>query len=154
MARTPYDMKPLTMIHEVFPEDTNTYGTMFGGDLMALMDKTAGICASKFAHENFVTASIDRVKFLEPIKQGDIVESTARTVYTSTHTLGLEVTAVARDRKSWLPRHCCTACFFMVAVDGHGGILPIPSLVPGNEEEKEKFEEFRRIHEKLRNRSL
>lgn len=150
MARVPFDTEPLTMIHEVFPEDTNTYGTLFGGDLMALMDKTAGICASKFAHEDFVTASIDRVKFLKPIKQGDIVESTGRVVFTSAHTIGLEVTAVARDRKSWMPRHCCTACFFMVAVDGEGGILPVPQLIPENEDDLKKFEEFRRIHEEIK----
>ena len=150
MSAAPYDVSPLTMIHEVFPGDTNDYGTMFGGNVIALMDKAAGICASKFAHENFVTASVDRLKFLAPIKQGYVVEATARVVYTSKHTAGLEVIVTSKDRKTWVAQHCSRAFSFMVAVGENGKIKEIPQLVPITGEEREKFEEVRAIHRRIR----
>ncbi len=150
MSAAPYDVSPLTMIHEVFPGDTNDYGTMFGGNVIALMDKAAGICASKFAHENFVTASVDRLKFLAPIKQGHVVEATARIVYTSKHTAGLEVIVTSRDRKNWVAQHCCTAYFFMVAIGMDGKIKEIPQFVPSTEDERERFEEVGSIHKRIR----
>jgi len=150
MIEEPYDISPLTMIHEVFPGDTNDYGTMFGGNVIALMDKAAGICASKFAHENFVTASVDRLKFLAPIKQGHVVEATAKVVYTSKHTAGLEVIVTSRDRKTWIPQHCCRAYFFMVAMGANGEIKEIPQFVPVKEKEKERFEKVGAIHRRIR----
>ena len=150
MTGEPFDTTPLTMIHEVFPGDTNDYGTMFGGNVIALMDKAAGICASKFAHENFVTASVDRLKFLAPIKQGNIVEATAKVAYTSKRTAGLKVTVVARDRRSWTKQHCCTAIFFMVAIDENGKVVEIPAFVPRTDEEKQQFEELRSVHANIK----
>ena len=59
----PFSQEPVTLIEEVFPQDTNSYGTLFGGKLMSMMDKAAGIVASKFAHREFVTVSIDTMEF-------------------------------------------------------------------------------------------
>ena len=67
----PFSTEPVVLIEEVFPQDTNSYGTLFGGRLMSLMDKAAGIVCSKFAHREFVTISIDTLKFLRPAPQGD-----------------------------------------------------------------------------------
>ena len=59
MSLQPFSTEPVTLAEEVFPGDTNAYGTLFGGRLMALMDKAAGFSASKFAHREFVTVSVD-----------------------------------------------------------------------------------------------
>ena len=53
----PYSTEPVTLIEEVFPQDTNAYNTLFGGRLLSLMDKAGGIACAKFAHREFVTIS-------------------------------------------------------------------------------------------------
>ena len=56
----PFSVEPVTLIEEVFPQDTNAYDTLFGGRLLSLMDKAGGIACAKFAHREFVTISIDQ----------------------------------------------------------------------------------------------
>ena len=63
MTSGPYSTEPVTLIQEVFPGDTNAYNTLFGGKLLSIMDTAAGIVSSKFAHRQFVTVSIDSLKF-------------------------------------------------------------------------------------------
>ena len=82
----PFSTEPVTLIEEVFPQDTNAYDTLFGGRLLSLMDKAAGITCSKFAHREFVTISIDTLEFKAPARQGDLIEVTGKVVFTSTHT--------------------------------------------------------------------
>ena len=62
----PFSTEPVTLIEEVFPQDTNSYDTLFGGRLLSVMDKAAGIACSKFAHREFVTISIDTLTFKAP----------------------------------------------------------------------------------------
>ena len=84
----PFSTEPVTLIEEVFPQDTNAYDTLFGGRLLSLMDKAAGITCSKFAHREFVTISIDTLEFKAPARQGDLIEVTGKVVFTSyTHRL-------------------------------------------------------------------
>ena len=66
----------------VFPSDTNDYGTMYGGRLIEMMDMVGGICARRFSSHKAVTASIEDMQFNKPINRGDIIEITARVIYT------------------------------------------------------------------------
>ena len=50
----PFSKEPVTLIEEVFPQDTNSYNTLFGGRLLSLMDKAAGIVCAKFAHRELL----------------------------------------------------------------------------------------------------
>ncbi|MCC7392534.1 acyl-CoA thioesterase, partial [Candidatus Sumerlaeota bacterium] len=65
----------------VFPADTNSLGTMFGGSVMARMDKAAVMAAIRYQRGLFVTISTDGLQFLTPIKQGDIIECIARVAF-------------------------------------------------------------------------
>ena len=65
-----YSTDPVIQLNEVFPGDTNALDTLFGGRLMSIMDTAAGMAASKFAHRNFVTISVDALKFRRPAYQG------------------------------------------------------------------------------------
>ena len=47
----PFSTEPVTLIEEVFPQDTNAYDTLFGGRLLSLMDKAGGIACAQFAHD-------------------------------------------------------------------------------------------------------
>ncbi|NJM09063.1 acyl-CoA thioesterase [Candidatus Gracilibacteria bacterium] len=64
----------------VLPHQTNGYGTMFGGDVMAMMDKAAAIAALRFCRQPVVTASSERIDFRTPIRQGEIIEAHSKVV--------------------------------------------------------------------------
>ena len=54
----PPSSNPVVLLNEVFPGDTNALDTLFGGRLMAIMDTAAGMAASQYAHNVFVTVSV------------------------------------------------------------------------------------------------
>ena len=70
-----YSKEPVTLIEHIFPGDTNDHDTLFGGRLLSIMDKAGGIACSKFAHREFVTISIDTLKFIAPCPAGRLVGS-------------------------------------------------------------------------------
>ncbi len=132
----PFTTEPVTLIEEVFPGDTNAYNTLFGGKLLSMMDTAAGIVCTKFAHREFVTVSIDSLKFKRPSYQGDLIEVTAKVCFTSKHTAGCHVTAVRIDRSVWESEEICTGFFFMVAIDSKMRPIQIPQIHPESDEEK------------------
>ena len=137
---TPYSTEPVTKIDEVFPQDTNAYNTLFGGRLMSIMDTAAGMASSKFAHREFVTVSVDALKFRRPAYQGDLIETTARVVHTSTHTAGVHVVAKRLDRSEWVTEEICSGFFFMVAIDSQMKPIPIPQFTPKGENEQKMWD--------------
>tara|TARA_B100000686_G_scaffold202652_1_gene209583 strand:- start:304 stop:777 length:474 start_codon:yes stop_codon:yes gene_type:complete len=136
----PYSTEPVTKIDEVFPQDTNAYNTLFGGRLMSIMDTAAGMASSKFAHREFVTVSVDALKFKRPAYQGDLIETTARVVHTSTHTAGVHVIAKRLDRSEWVTEEICSGFFFMVAIDSQMKPIPIPQFKPSSEEDQKMWD--------------
>ena len=133
----PYSTEPVVLLNEVFPQDTNSRGTLFGGRLLSIMDTAAGIVSSKFAHKQFVTISIDSLKFMRPAWKGDLVEVTSRVVFTSRTTTGVYVGARRLTRSDWEPEDICAGFFFMVAVDSDMRPTPVPQHVPSTPEEEE-----------------
>jgi acyl-CoA hydrolase len=149
MSLQPFSTEPVTLAEEVFPGDTNAYGTLFGGRLMALMDKAAGFSASKFAHREFVTVSVDSLEFINPAHKGDIIEVVGKVVYTSTHSAGCKVQAYALSKSDWKRNEICSGYFFMVAIDGNGRPVPIPQFTPQGEGEQEEWDTVAEIREHL-----
>jgi acyl-CoA hydrolase len=145
----PFSHEPVTLIEEVFPQDTNSYGTLFGGKLMAMMDKAAGIVASKFAHREFVTVSIDTMEFKSPARQGDLIEVVGEVVFTSTHTACCRVIAYAMRKADWTRVEICSGFFFMVAIDNQMRPIPIPQFVPQNEQQENVWKQAKAIREDL-----
>ncbi|MDP6863854.1 MAG: acyl-CoA thioesterase [Candidatus Poseidoniaceae archaeon] len=145
----PFDTEPLTLISEVFPQDTNSYNTLFGGALLSLMDKAAGITCSKFAHREFVTISIDTLEFTAPARQGDLIEVTGKVVFTSNRTACTKVTAWAMNKSDWTKITICEGYFFMVAIDSMMRPIPIPQFVPESDEEKAEWEKAKSIRDHM-----
>ena len=145
----PFSIEPVIIIEEVFPQDTNSYGTLFGGRLMSLMDKAAGIVCSKFAHREFVTISIDTLKFLRPAHQGDLIEITSKVVFTSTHSAACRVIAKRINKSDWKGEDICTGYFFMVAIDSQMRPIPIPQFTPDSDEEMKLWNEAKSIREEM-----
>jgi acyl-CoA hydrolase len=140
------DRTPVALLEEVFPGDTNPYGTAFGGKILALMDRAAGLAASRYAHQHFVTASLDAVDFHAPIHQGEIAEVVAQVVYTSRHTCAIQVEVSALDGTRWERRPCCRGTMFMVAIGPDGSPRPVPPLEPASEAERRRWDEAAEVH--------
>ena len=116
---------------------------------MEMMDKAAGIVASKFAHREFVTVSIDTMEFKSPARQGDLIEVVGKVVFTSTHSAACKVNAYATRKADWTRKEICSGFFFMVAIDTQMRPIPIPQLVPESDEEIADWEDAQSIRNDL-----
>jgi acyl-CoA hydrolase len=96
--------------------------------------------ASKFAHREFVTISVDALKFRKPAFQGDIIRTTAKVVWTSPRTAGIHVTSCRMSRSEWEGDEICSGYFFMVAIDESMNAIEIPQFEPKTTEDKELWE--------------
>ena len=139
----PYSKEPVTLIEHVFPGDTNDHDTLFGGKLLSIMDKAGGISCSKFAHREFVTISIDTLKFIAPARQGDLLEVTGKVVSTSTHT------ALAVNKATWEKKKICEGYFFFVAIDSMMRPIPIPQFVVENDDEQTEWNKAEQIRNNM-----
>ncbi|WP_102273013.1 acyl-CoA thioesterase [Cytobacillus massiliigabonensis] len=124
----------------VLPPDTNAYGTLFGGKLMAYIDDVAGISAMRHARKNVVTASTDSVDFLHPIYQGNSVCLEAFVTYTGRSSMEIFVKVIAEDLLSGERNICAMSFLTMVAIDENGKPSPVPSVIPETEEEKSLYD--------------
>ncbi|WP_445489905.1 acyl-CoA thioesterase [Niallia sp. 03133] len=119
----------------VFPTDTNTYGTLFGGKLMSYIDDTAAIAAMRHARKNIVTASTDSVDFLHPIYEGNSVCLEAFVTYTGTSSMEVFVKVTAEDLLKGEVNLCALSFLTMVAIDESGKPTKVPKVIPETEEE-------------------
>ena len=146
----PFSIDPVVLLNEVFPGHTNALNTLFGGRLMSIMDTAAGMSASKFAHREFVTVSVDALKFRRPAFQGDVIRTTARVVWTSPRTAGIHVTSCRLSRSEWVGEEICSGFFFMVAIDSSMKPVEIPQFVPSSDKEKDLWSQVEAAREAMR----
>lgn len=121
------------LVEMVFPQQTNHYGTLFGGQALALMDKAAFICASRYARRTVVTASSEKCDFHVPVCQGQLVELIARIVATGRTSLTVEVDLYAEDLLTGDRQLGTRGRFVMVALDAHGKPAVVPRLEVADE---------------------
>lgn len=118
------------------PPDTNTYGTLFGGKLMAHIDDTAAIAAMRHARKPVVTASTDSVDFLSPIKEGDSICVEAFVTWTRQTSMEVFVKVVTEHLVTGERVVSSTAFLTFVAIDENGRPIPVPPVYPETEQEK------------------
>lgn len=116
------------LVEMVFPGQTNHYGTLFGGQALALMDKAAFITASRYARATVVTASSEKCDFHLPVRQGQLVELISRVVATGKTSIIVEVDLFAEDLLSGSRQKCTRGRFLLVALDAHGQPATVPPL--------------------------
>ena len=146
----PFSNEPVVVLDEVFPGHTNALNTLFGGRLMSIMDTAAGMAASKFAHRNFVTISVDALKFRRPAYQGDVIRTTARVVWTSPRTAGIHVISCRLSRSEWVGEEICSGFFFMVAIDRDMKAINIPQFKPETDDEIEMWKAAQKARDAMR----
>jgi len=133
-SRTVDDSR-VTMTEIVMPEDTNHHGNIFGGRVLALIDKASAVAAIRHCHAPVVTASIDRVDFLAGAREGSILILEA-VLNAAFHTsMEVAVTVLAEDPLSGARHLTCRALVTLVAVDDSGRPTPVPPLLARTEEE-------------------
>jgi acyl-CoA hydrolase len=118
----------VTMIEVVFPDQTNHYGTLFGGHALRLMDKAAFVAASRHSRRTVVTACSERVDFKHAVHHGNLVELTAKVVATGRSSMTVVVDLFAEDLLSGERRLCAQGKFVLVALDEHGKPAAVPSV--------------------------
>ncbi|MEM1505409.1 acyl-CoA thioesterase [Domibacillus sp. 8LH] len=125
---------------QVFPPDTNYYGTLFGGKLMAHIDDVASISATRFARNPTVTASTDSVDFIRPIKVGDTVTLMAMVTYTGRSSMEVFVRVTSENLITGDKEVAALSFLTFVAIDQNGKPVEVGEVMPETEEEKWLFE--------------
>jgi acyl-CoA thioesterase YciA len=118
----------LTVRISAMPADTNANGDIFGGWVLSRMDQAGGIAGVERARGRVVTITVDGMKFLRPVRVGDVLE-----VYTEIESIGR--TSMKINVEAWANRFRTThrdkvteAVFTYVAVDDNGKPRPVPPL--------------------------
>lgn len=107
------------------PADTNPYGDIFGGWIMAQMDIAGGILAREKTCSRTVTVAVDSISFIKPVHVGDVVCCYGEVVKigTTSITIQLEVwvkPAIDRPEDEVIKSRVTKAAFTYVAVDSEG----------------------------------
>jgi len=133
--------QPVTMIEMVFPDQTNHYGTFFGGHALRLMDKAAFVAASRYSRRTVVTASSERVDFKNAAHHGNLIELTAQVVATGRSSMRVAVDLYAEDLLSGTRLLCAQGQFVLVALDERGKPTPVPEISDDESEKIKKIKE-------------
>ncbi|HEY1429563.1 MAG TPA: acyl-CoA thioesterase [Candidatus Tumulicola sp.] len=104
----------------VFPDQTNHYGTLFGGEALQMMDKAAFIAASRLSRTAVVTASMDKTDFRQPVRHGELAEVLAKVVSRGRTSMVVTTELFSENLLTGERRLCTVSRFVMVAVDGSG----------------------------------
>ncbi len=123
------------------PNDANTLGNLLGGRIMHLVDIAGAIAAMKHARNPVVTASMDNMQFIHPVKIGQWVrlKSSVNRAFRTSMEVGVKVWV--EDLMTGKQQHVSSAFLTFVALDVNGKATPVPPIVPETEEEQRRYEE-------------
>ncbi len=124
------------MVQLVLPNDANTMGNVLGGRVLHWIDLAAAIVAHRHCRTETVTASMDQVSFLAPIRVGQMAVIAARMTYVGRTSMEIRVDVQSEDLLTGERRQTSTAYLTFVAVDKNGQPAAVPPLLYETEEEK------------------
>jgi acyl-CoA hydrolase len=146
-----------TLSHIMTASDTNLLGSVHGGVIMKLVDDAAGAVAGRHSGGPAVTASMDEMVFLEPVRVGDLVHVKAQCNWTGRSSMEIGVRVLAeRWNESTPATHVGSAYLVFAAVDADGKPRPVPPVLPETEQDKRRWQEaqIRRTHRLARRRAI
>lgn len=136
----PLKMHQAGMTQLVLPNDTNQLGNLLGGQLMHWIDLVAAIAAARHSRHICVTASVDDLNFIHPIKTGEVVTllASVNRVFKTSMEVGVKV--LSENMQTGVIRHANTAYLTFVALDSDGKPVPVPPVATETDEERRRFE--------------
>lgn len=136
----------------MLPSHSNFGGKVHGGHILNLMDQIAFACASKHSQRYCVTASVNRVDFLNPIDVGELVTLRASINYTGRTSMVVGVRVDSENITTGEKRHCNSSYFTMVAKDEAGKSVRVPGLIVTDKQGVRRFarSKYRKLEAKER----
>ena len=124
----------------VLPSETNPINNLFGGELLARMDRAASIAARRHSRRIVVTASVNHVAFNRAVPLGSVVTIEAKVSRSFKSSMEVYMDVWIEDRESGECIKANEAIYTFVAVDATGRPTKVPELIPETELEKERFD--------------
>ncbi|WP_075341430.1 acyl-CoA thioesterase [Tenacibaculum agarivorans] len=124
----------------VLPGETNYLDNLFGGELLARMDRACSIAARRHSRRIVVTASVNHVAFSKSVPVGSVVTVEAKVSRAFTSSMEVFVDVWIEDRQSGERTKVNEGIYTFVAVDETGKPVPIPKIQPETELEKERYD--------------
>ena len=138
MVKTPKES--LTVLTDiVLPGETNPLGYLFGGELLARMDRACSIAARRHSHSIVVTVSVNHVVFKKPVPVGSVVTLEAKVTRAFKSSMEVFVDVWVEDRKSQERTKVNEGIYTFVAVDEHGKTVEVPEIKPETPLEIERY---------------
>ncbi|MFV8225299.1 acyl-CoA thioesterase [Christiangramia aquimixticola] len=137
-AKAPSESRT-TLTDLVLPSETNPLNNLFGGELLARMDRAASIAARRHSRRIVVTASVNHVAFNKAIPLGSVVTVEAAVSRAFKSSMEIFIDVWVEDRESGRRTKANEAIYTFVAVDETGAPIQVPQLNPETEIEKERY---------------
>jgi acyl-CoA hydrolase len=141
------------MVQVVLPNDANPLGFILGGTVMHLVDIAGAIAAVRHTRTPMVTAAVDGLQFLHPIKVGDLIILRARVTCTFTTSLEVEVEVFSEETLTGARRLTSHAYLTFATFDASGSHEPVRPLAVDSEDDRRRCADAHaRRAERLRRR--
>jgi acyl-CoA hydrolase len=124
----------------VLPSETNPLNNLFGGELLARMDRAASIAARRHSRRITVTASVNHVAFNRSIPLGSVVTIEAKVSRAFNSSMEIFLDVWIEDRESGIRTKANEAIYTFVAVNETGNPVAVPQIEPETELEKDRFD--------------
>lgn len=142
-APTPTSFAHVTLARIMDDGDANLHGNVHGGVIMKAVDDAAGACAARHTRGKAVTASMDEMVFLEPVRIGDILTCKAQVNWTGSSSMevGVRVTAQRWDDADAVGHHVASAYLVFVAIGPDEKPRPVVQLLPESDHDHRRWAE-------------
>lgn len=138
-TKTPEESRTI-MTDLVLPSETNPIGNMFGGELLARMDRAASITSRRHSRKITMTVAVNHVAFNKMIPLGSVVTVEAQVSRAFKSSMEVFMDVWIEDRVSGLKSKSNEGIYTFVALDENGSPVPVPQLVPETDLEKERYD--------------
>jgi len=125
--------------HIVLPNETNTMGNLFGGQLLKWLDISCAISAHRHCRRVVVTVAVNHVGFDQPIRLGDFVTIKSHVSRTFSTSMETWADVWVEDQRTGEKKLVTSAINTFVALDEGGKPVPVPEVIPGTEDEIRRY---------------
>src|SRR3979490_2828737 len=140
-AGRPVSASRTEMTELVLPQDANLLGNILGGRVMHLIDIAGAIAAHRHCHRQVVTASVDHLDFLNPIRLGELIvlEAQVNRAFHTSVEVGVEV--FSENYNKGERKHTTTAFLTFVALDESGNPSSAPPVILKTKADRRRYRE-------------